>query len=74
MPGPKEEELRKLEELDNQPIEESPGRLVNQAISSKRLDGETGKQPERPKSTRARRPRSGRSGSDSNASTKSRGH
>ena len=73
MPGPKEEELRKLE-LDNQPIDESPGQLLNQTVSSKRVDKDTGKQPERPKSTRARRPRSGRSGSDSNASTKSRGH
>ena len=71
MPGPREQERRSTQ-FDPQ-REEPPEITENKAESSKRIDGETGKQEDNT-GERARRPRSGRSGSDSNASRRTRGH
>jgi hypothetical protein len=72
MADPKEEVRRSTE--FNPEVLDDFGKIVNRALSSKRVEGEPAHQPKTPASTRARRPRSGRSGSDSNASRRTKGH
>jgi hypothetical protein len=70
MPGPREEERRKLQ-FDPASTQD-PGRREQEVLSSKRVEKPGRNVPDG--NTRARRPRSGRSGSDSNASRRTRGH
>ena len=71
MPEPRETERRSTQ-FSPQTLEKGT-KIVNKAVSSKRVDEVHGKVEEPPSSTRARRPRSGRSGSDSAASRRTRG-
>ena len=70
MPGPNEEERRSTEFSPER--EESHGRTVNKAVSSRRLDDPGKQQPGQGSSGRRRR--RPRSGSDSNAGPGTRGH
>jgi hypothetical protein len=67
------EQIRRSIEFDEQPsknIEESSGRVVEEAVSGKRLS-DPAKQPKN--ATRKEHPGKPRSGSDSNASRRTRG-
>jgi hypothetical protein len=74
MPDPGDEMRRQLEfdKLPSQKTDRRPGSLVNEVLSSKRMD-RVGKQAKSRPSAKAHRGDS-RSGSDSNTSRRSRGH